>query len=136
MIASLPILPRNKTNVMINIPEKWVFNHSDFEYHQLQNSIFRNLQERVEYLEDTSAMDSPKMSSRRDKEAMLQFLGIEGLSINKVIESCINWGFRIASLCGVGALYMLVKVGTPQRNRRGVRRGDSSSIYNSAHSIV
>ena len=136
-IATLPILPQNKSEVMINLPEEWVFNHSDFENHHLENSIFRNLQDRMEYLEDKTEVNNPHVSARKDKSAILEFLGFEGLGINNVMETLGNWIFRIGSVCGVVALYFLIQRGVVRKKRRIVNRGsDQSSVYESAHTIV
>ena len=135
-IATLPILPQNKSDVMINIPEEWVFNHSDFENHQIQNSVFRNLQERMDYLEDQSVMESPKASLRQDRYAIMQIFGIEGLSIQKLLESLMNWGFRVASLCGIMSLWMIMKARSLRKKRRKYDDRVQSSVYDSAFSMV
>ena len=136
-IITLPILPQNSINTLIDIPEEWVYNKSDLKSNHLQNEIFRNLQNRMDNMEDKSEMNNPFAQAKEDKSQIMQFFGFRGISIHLVLEACILWIFRIGSICGMLAMFILTREGmTLSRKLRGQRYLDRSSIYMSVESGV
>ncbi len=136
-IKTLPILPQNNSEVLMDLPEEWVFNQSDLKSHHLQNSMLRNLQERMENLEDKSEITDPARKANKEKKEILQFFGFRGISIQHILEAIATWLFRAGAVCGAVALYVLVK-GKVFKHQKILREyhQESSSLYKSAQGEV
>ena len=134
-IMKLPILPQNKSDMLIDIPEEWVFNRSDLKSNHLQNSIFRNLQNRMDNLEDKSDSNDPLARAKEDRSEIRKFFGLRGINIHQIMETCILWIFRLGSVCGMLALYGMIRERKVwHRRTTGHQHTDQSSVYISVES--